>query len=814
MARIAIIGFGEVGGILAQDFATAGAQVAAFDVSAAAQARAHQAGLAAPDAPAACQGADMVFVCVTAGSALDAMRSLDGALGHAPFVIDVNSVAPATKQRAAALIEQSGGRYVEAAVMASIAPKRLRVPILLGGPRAAAFMAAAAPFGMDLTLFSAEIGRASSVKMCRSVMIKGLEALATECMLAARHYGVEYDVLRTLTETLPHPNWPGLARHMISRPLVHGKRRAEEMREVAVTVQDAGVEPMLSQAIAARQDWAWQRGLAMGDKRDAPDLDALLDALDRRAAPAARRGMIRRRAVLAAGAMALAAPAIARPAQVLRFVPNVDLPVLDPIANTAAQVLNHAFLIFDTLYGVGFDYKPAPQMLAGHVVEPDGLLWTLRLRDGLRFHDGTQVLARDCVASIRRWAAVDGFGQTLLAATASLNAPDDRTIRFRLARPFPLLPDALGHMSPNICAIMPERLASQPASKPLAEIVGSGPFALVAAERVPGSRIVYERFADYVPADGPPGFTSGGKRAELDRVEWLIMPEPASAIAALQTGEVDWLEAPPPDLLPLLRQDRNVRVTINDKTGVVPILRFNMLYPPFDNLAIRQALLGAVQQQAFMEAFSSDPLNYRTGVGVFAPGTPMASDVGLRDTLGTLSLDDARRAIAAAGYKGERVVLLEPTDHPVNAVMAQLGADLFKKAGLHVDDQAMDAATMFQRRGNRQDLDHGGWSCFPSAVAGIDVLNPAVSFLTRGNGAKAWYGWPDDPALEALRLSWFQAPTQAGQRMVAEAIQRQVLQQAPYLPLGQILQPTAYRTGLSAILPGFAKFWSVRKAIG
>ena len=521
---------------------------------------------------------------------------------------------------------------------------------------------------------------------------------------------------------------------------------------------------------------------------------------------------MRRRTFLAAAAATLAAPAVAQPARVLRFVPNVDLPVLDPIANTAAQVRNHALLVFDTLYGLDADYRPQPQMLEGHAVEADGLVWTLRLRDGLRFHDGTPVLARDCVASIRRWASVDGFGATLLAATGALEAPDGRTIRFRLKRPFPLVPDALGKISPNICAIMPERLAALPAAKPVPEIIGSGPFRLLESERVPGSRIVYERFADYVPAEGPPGLSSGAKRVELDRVEWLVMPEPATASAAVRTGAVDWLEAPPPDLLPPLRRDRNLAVTVNDQAGVVPILRFNSLYRPFDNAAVRRAVLSAVQQAEFLQAFSDDPASVRTGVGIFCPGTPMASTAGLGEAVGTASLADARRAIEATGYKGERVVMLEPTDHPVNSVMAQVGADLFKKLGLHVDDQAMDAATMFQRRGNRQDLDHGGWSCFPSAVAGIDVLNPAVSFLARGNGADAWYGWPTDPALEDLRLSWFEASGRAEQKAISERMQIEVLRQAPYLPLGQILQPTVYRHGLSGILPGFAKFWNVRKA--
>lgn len=279
MTKIAIFGYGEVGGIFAHDLSAVGAEVVAFDTAPAAQARAAAAGIAASDVASACRDADIVFVCVTAGSVIEAMHALEGSIGHAPLVVDVNSVSPGTKQEAAAIIARAGGRYVEAAVMASVPPKRLRTPILLGGPDAAAFVAAAAPFGMDLTVFAPDIGRASSVKMCRSVMIKGLEALTTECMLAARHYGVEEDVLRTMGDTLPHPDWPDLARYVISRALIHGKRRAEEMREVARTVEDAGVEPLLCRAIAERQDWAWRRGAEMGAARNAPKLDTMLDAL-------------------------------------------------------------------------------------------------------------------------------------------------------------------------------------------------------------------------------------------------------------------------------------------------------------------------------------------------------------------------------------------------------------------------------------------------------------------------------------------------------------------------------------------------------
>ena len=283
MTAFAIIGFGEVGGIFARDLHAAGAsRIAAFDIDEAARARAAACGYVQVQntAAEAAACADVVFVSVTAGSTLAAAASLSGGLGRAPFVVDVNSVSPATKQEAARAVTEAGGRYVEAAVMTSVPPQGLRSPMLLGGPHAQAFAELAAPFDMQLRTFSERIGEASSVKMCRSVMIKGLEALTTECLLAARHYGVEQEVLRSLADTLPHEDWPGLARYVISRALLHGRRRAEEMREVARTVQEAGVEPMLSRSIAARQDWAYEQGRRLSpDQLAARDLGVLLDEL-------------------------------------------------------------------------------------------------------------------------------------------------------------------------------------------------------------------------------------------------------------------------------------------------------------------------------------------------------------------------------------------------------------------------------------------------------------------------------------------------------------------------------------------------------
>jgi peptide/nickel transport system substrate-binding protein len=518
---------------------------------------------------------------------------------------------------------------------------------------------------------------------------------------------------------------------------------------------------------------------------------------------------------VAGGAAAtLAAPRIARSQgkNVLRFVPYVDLAILDPVVNTAAQTRTHGYMVFDTLYAQDAEYRAQPEMVAGHQIDDDHKLWTLTLRDGLLFHDNTPVLARDVVASLKRWGAADPAGRALFAVVAEIAAPSDKVVTIRMQRPYRLLPDVLGKIAPSMACIMPERLADTSPSKAITEVVGSGPFRFVANERVPGSRAVYERFAGYVPrpGGGVPGLTTGPKIVNVDRVEWITMPEAGTAVTALQTGEVDWWEVPSPDLLPLLRQDRKLMTVVKDMTGVLPILRFNALQKPFDNQAIRCAALSAARQPVFMEAFSSDPSEWRDGVGLFTPGTPMATSAGLDRFPAKPDLEAAKRAIAAAGYKGERVVVMQPTDHPVNNAMAQVGADLFKRIGLNVDIQAMDAGTLFQRRANRESVDNGGWSVFPSMVGGADALNPAVSFLTRGNGANAWYGWPTIPALETERSAWFDAPDLPAQQALCSQMQIAVLDNAPHIQLGQILQPTSYRTTVTGVLDGFPKFWNVK----
>ena len=525
---------------------------------------------------------------------------------------------------------------------------------------------------------------------------------------------------------------------------------------------------------------------------------------------------LNRRTLLQTAGAALAAPSIVRAqgAGVLRFIPQSDVTALDPVWTSVYVTRNHGYLVFDTLYGQDEALAIQPQMVAGHTTEDAGKLWTLTLRDGLMFHDGTPVLARDCVASIRRWARRDAFGQTLLGLTDELSAPDDKRIVFRLRAPFPFLPEALGKVGINMLPVMPERLANTDPFKQVTEMVGSGPFRFRADERVVGSRVIYERFDKYRPREnGVTSGTAGPKRVHFDRVEWNVIPDVATAAAAMQRGEADWWEQPSFDLLPVLERSPELKTFVVETTGNIGIFRTNQLHPPFDNPAIRRALLPALNQADYMQAIAGDRRqSWRADVGVFGPGMAMASDAGMEAITGKRDVERARREVMAAGYGGEKVVVMSPGDYPRINTLASVAADMLARCGLNVDLQEMDWGTVIQRRASKAAPSQGGWSVFFTTLTGVDLSSPASSLPLRGNGQGAWFGWPTAPKLEALRDQFLAEPDVAAQKRIAADIQRQAFIDVPFLPLGEFIQPTTQRREIVDTLAGLSLFWNVRRA--
>ena len=500
--------------------------------------------------------------------------------------------------------------------------------------------------------------------------------------------------------------------------------------------------------------------------------------------------------------------------RVMRYVPQADLTVIDPVMTTAYITRYHATMVWDQLYGIDSKLQPQPQMVEGHTISDDGTLWTFTLRANLRFHDGEPVRGRDCVASIKRWAARDPMGQALLVRVAEMGAPDDKRFVIRLTRPFNLVLNCLSKIGPPALVVMPERLAMTDPFQSIKEVIGSGPFRFEANERVVGSKVVYTRNQDYVPRpSGTPDWLAGPKIVNFDRVEWNVMPDPGTAAAALESGEVDWWENPPNDLLPMLNRSADVRTEDTGPLGTIGTGVFNHLHPPFDKPAVRRIVLEAASQADFMTAAAgTDHEMWRDGIGIFAPGTPMASKAGMDVITGPKrDMPTLKKAMRDAGYQGERVVFMVPSDQAVLTAQGAVALDLLQKLGMDVDYAVMDWGTLVQRRASKEPPSQGGWNMFITGWAGLDMTTPITNQTLRSNGAKAWFGWPDLPPVQTQIEAWLDAPDLPSQQRIAADIQAKALDLVPYLPTGQYFYRTACRKDITGIIPGQFVFWNVRR---
>jgi peptide/nickel transport system substrate-binding protein len=359
---------------------------------------------------------------------------------------------------------------------------------------------------------------------------------------------------------------------------------------------------------------------------------------------------------------------------------------------------------------------------------------------------------------------------------------------------------------------MPERIAKTDAFKNIEDPTGSGPFRMVKEEWVPGNKVVYVKNTAYVPRKEPPSWASGGKVVKVDRVEWIYIPDSATAAAALNAGEADIWEQLPPDLIPVLSRNKDVTVRNIDPLGSMGMIRFNFLHPPFNNEKLRQAVLYMVNQQDYVIGIAGDPKNGKPCYSYFTCGTPLSSEIGAEPLKGKRDLDKAKQLVKESGYKGEKIVIIDATDQPIVHSQSLLTLENLKKIGVNAEIQAGDWGTLITRRAVREPPDKGGWNIFHTWTAAPDMLSPALNIPLRANGDKAWFGWPTDPKLEELIDAWFKASDPAAQKKFADEIQTEAYTEVPYVPTGQFVVPTAYRKNLDGIIIAPVVFlWNVDK---
>jgi peptide/nickel transport system substrate-binding protein len=496
----------------------------------------------------------------------------------------------------------------------------------------------------------------------------------------------------------------------------------------------------------------------------------------------------------------------------LRFIPYADLSVLDPHWTPGIVTRNFAYMVYDTLFAVDHNFKPQPQMVASWTVSDDKLIWEFTLRDGLKWHDGSPVRGADCAASIKRWGARSGsWGQPLIAAAAAIDAVDDKRFRIVLKKPFPVL-DALATLTTPTPFILPERLAKTDPYTAVTEVDGSGPFKFVPAEFEPGHKAAFVKNPDYVPRLEPPDWGSGGKVVKVDRVEWTYIPDATTAAQALISGEMDRWEYAPVDLIPLLKQHSDIKIETIFPIGNAGALRFNHLQPPFNNQKMRQAVLAVADQSEYMAALAGDPANWNTCYSYYICGTPLSTEVGAEPLKTPRDYDKAKKLVAESGYNGEKISLLTAVDYPVSNAQSLVTFEMLKKLGLNVEMVSVDWGTLLKRRTSKEPVDKGGWSLFHTTIPPFDLLDPATNAWLRGNGEKAFPGWPTDPKLEELHDAFFDAPDDAKRREIATAAQRQAFDNVPYIPTGQFYFYTAYRTTLSGRIPMHVPaLWDIAK---
>ncbi len=513
------------------------------------------------------------------------------------------------------------------------------------------------------------------------------------------------------------------------------------------------------------------------------------------------------RILIALAALVFAAPAFAQ--STLKIVMHSDLKILDPVWASAQISRTHGYLVYDTLFGLNGDLKPQPQMVDKWSVDPAGLVYTFGLRDGLAWHDGAPVTAEDCVASLKRWGSRDVMGIKLFSYVKDLSAPDAKTIRMELKQPYGLVLDSLAKPAGIVPFMMPKRVAELPATTQLKDPTGSGPFMFKADEWRPGDRVVYVKNPKYVPRAEPPANFAGGKVAKVDRIEWVSIADTQTAVNALETSEVDALEAVAHDLLPLLENKKGIDVQRSSYANQYA-LRPNWLHPPFNDPRMRLALGYAIDQKGYLEAAVGDPKFWRLCKTYFGCGTPLASEAG---TAGLLegNVEKAKALMKEAGYDGRPIVLLQVTDLASLANLGPVAKAQLERVGFKVDMRPADWQSHLARVMRKEPPEDRGWNVTLSSTGVLDVVNPVTSLFLNSACDKASAGWSCDAKIEELRDAFALEPDTAKRLAIAEQIQARAMELGTHYPLGEWYGASAVSTRTSGWVrpPSTTAFWNV-----
>ena len=494
--------------------------------------------------------------------------------------------------------------------------------------------------------------------------------------------------------------------------------------------------------------------------------------------------------------------------KILKIVPHANLTILDPMWTSIYITRNHGYLIYDTLFSLDINGIPQPQMIKDYKVSEDKLHWNFTLRDDLKWHDGKPVTSEDCIASLKRWSVNSGQGQELFKNISIIKEVDDKSFSVDLKLPYANVLKSLATISPYVPFMMPKRVADTDPKKQITDYTGSGPFIFQKDLFLPGKKSIYIKNYNYVPRAEPSSYAAGNKEAKVDEIDWISYDKPSEEIDALAKGDVDYLESPEPKLLETIRSNSNIIITTTLNEGFVGIIRFNANSSPFNNLAVRRAVSSIIEPSIYMTNAFGLEKNWhicRDNYPCTYNGSLERQDFQIDEK----RISEAKRIISDSGYKNEPIVLLDAIDIPVISSFTDTTAQTLRRLGMNIiikkttwSDMALSRIIQGRNSNNNWDIFHTFW-------ASSDMQSPeSIIFSTDKNNG--WFGWPSNPAVEAMRDLYPFVKDKKNETELLEKIKEITKYEANFIPIGQFVLPVAYRKNVRGIIPAPAQFyWTV-----
>ncbi len=522
-----------------------------------------------------------------------------------------------------------------------------------------------------------------------------------------------------------------------------------------------------------------------------------------------------RLAFLAAPLAAIALSAAPAEAQkTVYVVPHADLRILDPLQAAATITTMHASNIYDQLFAWDVNLQSKPQMVGDYKVSDDKLTYTMTLRPGLKFHDGSTVTSKDAVASVKRWMVRDGVGKRLAGVLASIDIVDDKTFVFKLKQPYSWVEYSLGNHAGNYPAIMREKEALiDPMTAVGADAqIGSGPYKFVKEEWKPGDEVVYAKFADYVPRAEAPDGMAGGRQAKVDKLIFKIIPDPQTAASALLKGEVDFIDSPAADVQPQLEKSNQITVSKLAPVGGFGAIRANALYPPFNNAKARQALALVAPQSDYMST-AVGTKNWNECFSLLVCGSVYGSLAG-SETFTKPDPARAKKLFEESGYKGEKIIITSTKEIAAIGAQAEVLAAALNAIGVKAEVEWADWGTTLTRFLSNKNPpgQPGHWNIFTTTNSWSTWHNPLTNIGIVLNAEGSWAGWPTDDEGEKLRVAFIEATDQKTRMEILEKLHKRLYEVMPYIITGQFDQMYAWRKNIKGVLPtSKLVLWNISK---